>query len=755
MEIPLNYYRILGVPIQANHELLTQAYGDRCLQLPHRDYSQYAIISRKNLLDQAFEVLSDSQKNKEYNQQFLASNDSEAETPVVTAPEGQIPQAESAKGNKTVIAQAYTPSLDLREDLFMGALLILQELGEYELVLKLAQPYFDGQKQLDMEEENTEKIQATWNDLVLILTLSYFELGREQWQLGEYELAFQSQEKALNLLIQENLFPSLQEEINNDLHKLKPYLIVEILKHENQDSTKRQKAIKMLKDILNERGGIEGRGIDKTGLKLDDFLLFIQQIRVYLTITEQQELFEAEAQRPSPSASYLSVYALIARGFLERNPAFMVRAKNILNCLTQRQDVYLEQAICALLLGQTEQAEFALSQSQERETIDYIKRHSQGSVDLLPGLCLYAEKWLQNEVFSQFRNLNGQTSSLKEYFADPQVQSYLEHLYIHPNGEINDSSEQKEHGDEKFTNFQGWEEGEKIFNNEEKIDFLNLKEHYNGDEPLSLDSNLLTLVEAERESNSSENEDLVSFSSFLNSNLDLEKYRHTHHNPLAKEDNPYSLGNVNKQKGKIDVRKKILLKNKTILKLSSNKKLLWLIIILLLGSGLAILMSKLGLNRQAEGLVLSISEPLVEIPENTTVHNPPVAGEILDNQTALEIVQNWLSAKEKATGPQYQINEFDRVLSEPLLSRWRQNAKSLENNNVYRRYKHTMAIESVKTNPLDPKQAIIIANVQEIAEYYQQGDLKPRQSYQDKLKVKYDMIKQNNQWLIKDIKVIN
>ena len=752
MEIPLNYYRILGVPIKANNELLTQAYYDRSLQLPHREYSQYAIVARKKLLDQAYEVLCDPEKSKKYNEQFLAPNDLqsttdeseiEAKTTIETEEELKLTTEKSDQSeasvktettNKQLTTPTYSPSLEISEDLLIGALLILQELGEYEQVLKLAQPYLEGDKHLNTPEDNAEKIQATWNDLILTISLSYVELGREQWQLGEYELAFQSQEKALNLLKRENLFISLQEEIDNDLHKLKPYLIVEILKNEHRNIYKRQQAIHLLKEILNDRGGIEGQGLDKTGLNLDEFLLFIQQVRVYLTIIEQQELFEEEAKRPSASASYLAVYALIARGFLERQPAFIVRAKNILISLTQRQDVYLEQAICSLLLGQTEEAEFALTQSQEEEAIEYIKQHSEGSEDLLPGLCLYGEKWLQTEVFSQFSDLNNQTSSLKEYFADSQVQNYLEKLYVNPLLKKHEYLEESELTDQEYPET-AW--------HDEELNIPHFSNYYDQDESSNSDANVLTLVDAERETDLANSKSLVSFESFLNSNLDDNNHSK---NDLLEKDKTRSIVNQTKEKFTWN------LKNTN---LGKNKNLLILILLLILGAGLAILIYQLAFNKKEENLVLSISESLVEIPKNATLSSPPPGENSLDTQTALELINSWLSAKEKATGPQYEIDAFKEILSEPLLSRWRGNAQSLKNRNAYLSYEHKIGIESVKINPNNPNQAIIVANVHETAQYYQNGILNKSESYDEKLKVKYDMIKNNNRWLIKDIKLIN
>ena len=106
--------------------------------------------------------------------------------------------------------------------------------------------------------------------------------------------------------------------------------------------------------MLKERGGIEGKGNDHSGLNTDDFIRFIHQIRDYLSTEEQQILFESESRRPSPVAAYLAACALLSKGFTQRQPRFIVQARQFLTRLGTRQDMYLELSICALLLGQTE-----------------------------------------------------------------------------------------------------------------------------------------------------------------------------------------------------------------------------------------------------------------------------------------------------------------------------------------------------------------------------------------------------------------
>jgi curved DNA-binding protein CbpA len=73
VQIPLDYYRILGLPIQATADQLQQAHRDRGLQLPRREFSDIAIEGRKQLIDEAYRVLSDDDRRRDYDSKFLAS----------------------------------------------------------------------------------------------------------------------------------------------------------------------------------------------------------------------------------------------------------------------------------------------------------------------------------------------------------------------------------------------------------------------------------------------------------------------------------------------------------------------------------------------------------------------------------------------------------------------------------------------------------------------------------------------------------
>lgn len=755
MQIPLDYYRILGIPIQAELNLIEQAYQDRILQLPHNGYSEYAITSRNSLLQQAYNILQDDVSRLEYESSFFSSvidNEEEEET------EKSI---EILEENLDIVKEI---NIDIDETLFIGALIILLDLGEYELVITLSKPYLQDQSLLTNFSDQEEEISIIEQDLALSVVLAYLELAREQWQEKQYESASYSLAQSYELLFQKDLFSHLRKEIKQDLGKLRPYQILELLTKDDDDIYARQKGIKLLKEMLNSRGGIESQVTDESGLNIDAFLRFIQQIRVYLTAEEQQILFEQEAQRPSPAAGYLAAYAGIARGFTQRKPEFIIRAKNSLISLTIHQDVYLEQSICALLLGQTAEAEFSLSQSQEKKVLSYIQEMSQGSPDILPGLCLYTEKWLQTEVFPQFRNLASENYSLQEYFDNDRVQTYLETItkpltndlesnqsFASPEIELplhNQNTSNQSYSFIQFNELKDQTDYEQqIINENYNPSHINATSEINhGSNDLETE-NLSLIV-----SDEPENEDLISLNDFLEAKVDDENENPSQHSSSAMEENT-SMAKESQViaktvEGELKSKKNNDSGNNTVLIIGSFLGLFFLI-------GIAFAASKLLLSPESSNnkLQISITDPLIELPPTQEQIVNDNTGK-LNQTTATQIINQWLSAKSLATGPEYNTSELTKILIQPQTSRWITNSRDLRNKNAYRRYEHQIKVESVQVNPQNETQGFIVAKIDEKSQYYRNGALIPSLSYQENLLVEYELIKENDRWLIKNIKII-
>lgn len=822
MRIPLDYYRILGLPIQATAEQLDQAYRDRTLQLPRREYSEAAIASRKQLLDEAYAVLCDPEQRTAYDASFLTKTYEQD-------PSQQV--AIGFQGTEAADASVdpHTPSIEIQHEQFLGALLILQELGEYELVLKLGQPYLGTRDSINLDKGRLGDPQLVRPDIVLTLALACMELGREQWQQGQYENAVTSLETGQELLLKEGLFPSVRGEIKADLYKLRPYRILELLALPEENLSERRNGIRLLQEMLQERGGIDGTGDDQSGLGVDDFLRFIQQLRGYLTAAEQQTLFETEARRPSAVATYLAVYALIARGFAQGQPALIARAKQMLLRLGRRQDVHLEQAVCALLLGQTEEASRALELSQEYEPLAFIREHSQGSPDLLPGLCLYGERWLQKSVFPHFRDLAHQKASLKEYFADEQVQAYLENLpepsvqsnnewtvvqsqptqgyastgasrsvtepmMFHRSdlGSVSESSrsmprDAQQAGDgglhhsvkEPAVVGSQWTVGREATTATSRIAAIGTTtEHSTSQDVSTLPTTQRVPRSGSRSSGLHEHSEVLEQPSMIgkatvpSSSSEAPGKSQRRQRPskgsveaLATPSYPSDAGAGSSSAAASTLKRLPPSRQQTLSDKSKSsakvRRLVLLAIASIVGVGILIwlLVAALKWARsfnapalEGEQPLVQLAQPPIPIPEPDSQMRAPEGP--LTQETAKQALETWLSTKSAAFGQEHQINQLEQILTEPALSRWRKSAQTEQENNAYCQYSHAVEVLSVDTSNANPDLARVDAAVKEAAQCYQGGQPNPGKSYDDNLRVQYDLVRKDGRWLIGDMNVL-
>lgn len=795
MRIPLDYYRILGLPIQATAEQLQQAHRDRTLQLPRREYSEAAIAARKQLIDEAHEVLSNPEERQAYDAGFLAKS-YELEPEALAAAESEIsPHATVAGANSAV--DPYTPSIEIQDSQLVGALLILLELGEYELVIKLGRPYLSsGSGSVDLDQGRFGEPETVLADVVLTIALACLELGREQWQQGQYENAAESLDTGQELLRREGLFETIRREIQSDLYKLRPYRILELLALPETCLNERRRGLQLLQKMLQDRGGIDGSGDDYSGLNIDDFLRFIQQLRGYLTAAEQQTLFEAEARRPSAVATYLAVYALLARGFAQQQPALVRRAKQTLIRLSSRQDVHLEQAVCALLLGQTEEASRALELSQEYEPLAFIREHSQGAPDLLPGLCLYAERWLQQEVFPHFRDLSQQQASLKNYFANEQVQSYLEALPNESEGsnatprvgspllsdplamqtqiaeDIRDwrtrDLRSPEAGIEPSAvmatapppDLEPQPKSPEIPNGSNRTNGSRM----NGNRANSSRANGSRTQQPSPPASTAEYVSQLSPEGQLVPRQALSAQTATFQPaPLAAEppDEPASLERSERDGEAPKASRSSHPAGRKGRSLRFDRIGLVFFGFLVSLAALSFLFSRAwrlfssdsGPELLAgEQLQLELDRPPIEIPEPDA---EPMAAGPLDEAMAQQVLEAWFSAKQAAYGADHAADQLSTVLVDPILSKRQQDVQQAIQTDWYGDYQQEVLDISVNQNPDRPDQATIEAQVREQADFYRQGQAAPNDAYDSTLRVRYDLVRQDQTWKIQNMTVLN
>ena len=721
MRVPLDCYRILGLTHLSGLDKIHQAHRDRLLSMPRREYSDAAIASRKRIVDKAYEILLERDRLSGVNEASTATSDEQ----VSDIPSSILP-----------------PQIEADEKDFAGLLLILYELGESEKVLSLAKPYYDPQE----VEHQSARISSHDPDLLLSVSLSYLELGREYWKQGQYEDAASSLEAAQEILLREGLFLSIRSEIQADLFRLRPYRILELLASPDNHTSEHRKGMSLLQEMLDARRGIDGSGNDYSSLGIDDFLRFMQQLRSYMTAIEQQTLFEDEARRPSSVATYLAVYALIARGFSQRQPALIRRAKGLLVKLSAKQDIYLEKAVCALLLGQTEEASTAINSSSEEDQIAFIRQNSEGAPDLLPGLCLYSERWLQEEVYPHFRDLMNQIVSLKDYFADEQVQAYLEEL---PNTGATSSD---------------WTSpvGGSISSVD---DYPPVKRDVELNPPniaASPEPTLSTYVpETPNRFQRAAVTPVLDRSSYTASNNEsASSSRELPKSSRPRNDSSVRNTSKNLSESVREIKRPVAPVNSSPSKRKFNIGRLAAVIavaIALVGSSLWIVAwafrSLTGSSRSDAFMPLDkpITSLVEAIKQNSTVAIAQPGP--LNKDSAAKVIETWQAIKSKALGKAYEDNILEEILAEPALSDWKGRAKELKASNSYLQYQ-TKSTEVDKVTPDGDSKARVLAKISESRNFFNNGELDRGASKEDaNYTVEYDLIRKDNKWLIREMLV--
>ncbi|AFY69790.1 heat shock protein DnaJ domain protein [Thalassoporum mexicanum PCC 7367] len=769
MRIPLDYYRILGLPPEASTSDLEKVQRDRTASMPRREYSDAAIESRNRLIQKAARVLTDPEKRQAYIQTIRPTN-----SQAVTSADAENSAAGSELDSSANVVTA-PPTLEIDDRDFAGALLLLYELGEYEQILAIAQPY------INLDKSNFQADQSSNDpDVILTVALADLELGRQSWKQGQYEAAAQSLESSQGLLLREGLFLTIRSEIQADLFRLRPYRILELLAAGGKNAADHRQGLLLLKEMLDARRGIDGSGNDYSGLNIDDFLRFIQQLRGYMTTEEQQLLFEEEAKRPSLVASYLAVYALIARGFSQSQPALIRRAKGLLVRLSSRQDVQLEQAVCALLLGQTEEASSVIELSGEAAQIDFIRRNSEGSPDLLPGLCLYTERWLQEEVYPHFKDLIDRQVYLKSYFADEQVQAYLEEL---PNAvAAGTSSEWTVEGISSSasttTATNPWQRDPASSNLPSNAnnataarrptsppDKVQPRRPANS-KPASVNSTngssianrsssngrssspnshsptnqrLTTSPKTNRQSGATRNGKRSSLNGATGVGGNLGNPNRTKPTPLTEEVASPAVKKVAARKRRKNVQTGRFL----ILAVASLGMLA--VIVSLAAWGWRSLITPPAENSfaQLETPLLPLSDTVSQATDSIDAAPGPI-----DSERASQLIESWQVVKSKALGKEYDIDALAGILTEPELSQWRDRAEQLERRDSYLQYiPNSVEVQEVLTDGED--RATVVAEILETRNFFSSGNLDPTASKTDSnYQVEYDLVREDDKWLI-------
>jgi len=246
-----------------------------------------------------------------------------------------------------------------------------------------------------------------------------------------YESAAQLLVEGIQLQQRMGKLPDQQRRLEGDLEALLPFRILDLISRDLSDQASHQKGLTLLDQLVSRRGGLDGTdfvtSVEGSGsMTQGDFESFFQQIRRFLTVQEQIDLFSGWSDDGEAEAGFLAVVALTAAGFSRRKPECVEQARDRLQLLPDSElDPKPLLGCLDLLLGNIREAEHHFSAIRDAEVQAWFLKHSG---DNLAAQCEYCRAWLARDVLPGYRDVDATAIDLDAWFADRDVQNYVERL---------------------------------------------------------------------------------------------------------------------------------------------------------------------------------------------------------------------------------------------------------------------------------------------------------------------------------------
>ena len=394
VELPIDHFRLLGVSPSAETESVLRTLQLRLDRCPDQGFTHEVLMQRAELLRLSADLLSDAARRQDYESTLLKlGRDHPEETAGL-----EMPSSREVAG-LMLLWEAHAPH------------------ETFQLTRQVLQP-----PQAPALGSGRE------SDLALLAALSCRDAARQDQDQRRYESAAGLLTEGLQLLQRMGKLPDHRQRLQTDLEQLTPYRILDLLSRDLAEQTARQEGLVMLETFVQNRGGLEGGAAELTtaGMDQGSFELFFQQIRRFLTVQEQVDLYGRWERFGSSDASFLSVMALAAAGFSQRKPERIQDARGKLQALVLvGLDLNPLLGCMDLLLGDVDRALEHVHASPDADLQEWLANHPS---DDLAALFDYCRSWLGRDVLPGYRDVDAQVVDLEAWFADRDVQAYVERL---------------------------------------------------------------------------------------------------------------------------------------------------------------------------------------------------------------------------------------------------------------------------------------------------------------------------------------
>ncbi len=385
MDLPIDHFRLLGVTPSADAQGVLRTLQSRLDRPPHPGFTAETLQTRAELLRASADLLCDADRRAAY----------EAELTSLAGSDGSL-----------------QPALEIASARQVGGLVLLMEGGQpleaFELASRSLQP-----------PQSPTLGSGREADLTLLAGLACLAAASELEEQRRFEAAARTLEQGLQLLQRLGRQPDLRETMHAQLEHLTPYRVLDLLSRDLVAGVERQEGLELLEQLVQRRGGLEGDGDPQ--FSSQDFQPFFHQIRAFLTVQEQVDLFSRWAASGSDAADFLATIALTASGFAQRKPERIAEARHRLQ-RSGREGIEPLLANLHLLLGEADTARTCFDRGASQELKDWAAGKSS---DPLGQLCAYCSDWLVRDVLPGYRDLEAEPD-LVAYFSDRDVVAYVE-----------------------------------------------------------------------------------------------------------------------------------------------------------------------------------------------------------------------------------------------------------------------------------------------------------------------------------------
>ena len=387
MELPLDHFRLIGVSPSATSEEILRAFQLRLDKTPDEGFTYEVLTQRSELLRLTADLLTDPDSRRDYENLLL----------------------NGASG------------LDLSSNREVAGLILLWESGSSKEAFKITRKA--------LQPPQTPALGSSREaDLTLLAALTCRDAAIQEQDQRSYSNAADFLQEGIQLLQRMGKLGDLRKTLEEDLVSLLPYRILDLLSRDLNEYESHKKGLSMLENLIIKRGGLEGKNKSEYNdyLNQQEFESFFQQIKPFLTVQDQIDLFLELQKRGSSEAGFLAFLSLTAIGFARRKPAKLFEARKILKKLNISGLDSMPLIGCLdLLLADVEQSSARFLSSSDEKLRDWLNNYPG---EKLEAICIFCKNWLENDVLIGYRDIDLKEVDLDSWFEDREIQEFIEQI---------------------------------------------------------------------------------------------------------------------------------------------------------------------------------------------------------------------------------------------------------------------------------------------------------------------------------------